>query len=233
MDDEQISLGDADQYSASLSSYANVAGIRPHIAAPSPRTGGNMRRPDPILYGNARSNDGNADQQLAADVELAAYGVSKDATEVQLKDFISSKGIRVVDVKKLTTYEHARTNTFKVVIKLTDYEKAMNPGMWPYRVGVRHYKPPRRTGISWQQQSSNNGHTQSASRGNILQTSQSRQTDGQHMTLGVPGSGTSRGTTPVQGTSAQGEPSPFQLNLQNRYSVLATADQNGDVFLIN
>ena len=28
-------------------------------------------------------------------------------------------------------------------------------------------------------------------------------------------------------------PSPFNLPLQNRYSVLATADQNGDVFLIN
>ena len=156
MDDEQISLGDADQYSASLSSYANVAGIRPHIAAPSPRTGGNMRRPDPILYGNARSNDGNADQQLAADVELAAYGVSKDATEVQLKDFISSKGIRVVDVKKLTTYEHARTNTFKVCIKASDYDKALKPEVWPLRVGVRLFRPKRNT-QTWAQQSAASG----------------------------------------------------------------------------
>ena len=69
-----------------------------------------MRRPAPNLYGNARSVDSNSDQPLAADVELAAYGVSKDATEVQLKEFILSKGIRVTDVKKLTTYEHARTH---------------------------------------------------------------------------------------------------------------------------
>ena len=68
---------------------------------------------------------------LAADVELAAYGVSKDATEEQLKEFISNKGICVTDVKKLTTYEQARTNTFKALklqtmIKLSD----LKSGPW-------------------------------------------------------------------------------------------------------
>ena len=91
---------------------------------------------------------------VAADVALVASGVSKEATGDQLKEFLINKGISVVSVEKLTRDEVVtRTNTFKVVIKLTDYERAMNPDIWPYRVGVRHYKPPRRTGISWQQQS--------------------------------------------------------------------------------
>ena len=46
--------------------------------------------------------------------------------------------------------------------------------------------------------------------------------------LGVIGPG--HGGTPA---GSNGGPSPFTLPLQNRYSVLATADQNGDVFLIN
>ena len=115
-----------------------------------------MRRPAPILYGNARSVDSNSDQPLAADVELAAYGVSKDATEVQLKEFILSKGIRVTDVKKLTTYKHARTNTFKVCIKAVDYDKALKPEVWPLRVGVRLFRPKRST-QSWAQQSAESG----------------------------------------------------------------------------
>ena len=179
---------------------------------------------------------------LAADVALVASGVSRDASGDQLKEFLVNKGINVVAVEKLTRDEvGARTNTFKVIVKLSDYEKAMKPDIWPYRVGVRHFKPPRRTGLNWQQQSSQSGGNllnppQSAigrqtsqqqfhqNGGNVTQQSQSHH--GSQQSLNVPGSGNRQGGVP-------GEHSPFTLNLQNRYSVLATADQNGDVFLMN
>merc|ERR1712179_510956 len=62
----------------------------------------------------------------------------------------------VTDVKKLTTYEHARTNTFKVCIKATDYDKAIRPEVWPLRVGVRLFRP-KRTSQNWAQQSATTG----------------------------------------------------------------------------
>ena len=156
VDDEQLLNSEAGEPNSAFS-YANVAGIRPHtgLDRASPRPGGPNRRPAPLLYGNARSGDGNSDQPIAADVELAAYGVSKDATEDQLKNFISSKGINVIEVKKLTTYEHARTNTFKICIKASDYDKALKPEVWPLRVGFRMFRPKRTQ--TWAQQSASAG----------------------------------------------------------------------------
>ena len=54
------------------------------------------------------------------------------------------KGICLLDIEKLTKAEEARTNTYRVKIKASEYDRAMNPDVWPYRFGVRHYIPPRR-----------------------------------------------------------------------------------------
>ena len=159
----------------------------------------------------------------------------------QLKEFIISKGIDVVSVEKLTRDDvGARTNTLKVVVKLTDYEKAMNPEIWPYRVGVRHYKPPRRNGISWQQQTSQGGgyvnQDVGQDRRQMVQNSRQSQSQASSQSLQRTVQQTNRDqgiSSNLGETSAGSGASPFQLNLQNRYSVLATADQNGDVFLIN
>ena len=40
----------------------------------------------------------------------------------------------------LTKYEQSRSLAYKVSIKSCDYEKAQNPEVWPYRVGVRLFK---------------------------------------------------------------------------------------------
>ena len=131
------------------------------------------RRAPPLLYGNARSGADNTEQFLAADVQLAAYGVSRDAPEEQLKQFIASKGIDVTDVTKLTTFAGARTNTFKVCIKASDYDKALKPEVWPLRVGVRLFRPKRsdNQGQSWAQQSASSG-------GNVQTQSDSSQSYG-------------------------------------------------------
>ena len=74
----------------------------------------------------------------------------------------------------LTTYEHARTNTFKVCIKATDYDKAIRPEVWPLRVGVRLFRP-KRTSQNWAQQSATTGglvqtHAGAANTGGLVQT---------------------------------------------------------------
>ena len=193
------------------------------------------------MYGTAKTGKDDNMQFLAADVPLVASGVAREASGEQLKEFIISKGIDVVSVEKLTRDDvGARTNTLKVVVKLTDYEKAMNPEIWPYRVGVRHYKPPRRNGISWQQQTSQGGgHVNQdvgQNRRQMVQNSQQSQSQASSQSLQRTVQQTNRdqgNSSNLGETSAGSGASPFQLNLQNRYSVLATADQNGDVFLIN
>ena len=139
---------------------------------------------------------------------MVACGVSKDASPDQLKNFVESNGISVINIEKLTTHPDARTNAFKIVIKVADYDKAMNPAVWPYRVGVRHYKAPRRNpGMSLQDQ------TRHAGGGGQPQTQQHAH---RHQR---------------EESQAQSKPSPFNLNLQNRYEPLA--DVNGEVFMSN
>ena len=48
--------------------------------------------------------------------------------------------------------EQVRTLTFRVSVAAADYEAALKPEVWPYRVGVRHYRAPRRPDASWQGQ---------------------------------------------------------------------------------
>ena len=44
----------------------------------------------------------------------------------------------------MTYHPEARTNTFKVAIAIGDYEKALNPEVWPYRVAVRPFRQSRK-----------------------------------------------------------------------------------------
>ena len=92
----------------------------------------------------ARMGKDNQTQLLAANVNLVASGVSKAATDQQLKGFLEDKGIKVTDIECLTYHPDARTNTFRVAIAIEDYEKALNPDVWPYRVAVRTFRPARR-----------------------------------------------------------------------------------------
>ena len=117
-----------------------------------------------VFHGNAAEADASS---LAADVDLVASGVAKDATVKQLKDFLKAKGISVVKVESLTKSElitegKVRSQTMKVTVKATHHEKAMDPSMWPYRVGVRHYRAPQRPRQgagdgSWASQSAQSG----------------------------------------------------------------------------
>ena len=129
------------------------------------------RRPSNLLFGNAKTGKDNVENILAANVNLVATGVAKDATADQLKEFVENKGIEVVEIELLTQFPvAARTFTFRIAIKPRDYDKAMNPDVWPYRVGVRIYKPKR---IRVDQQ--NSWTNQSGQTGGNVDLSQQRQ----------------------------------------------------------
>ena len=92
-----------------------------------------------VLHGTAR-DDSNDGQSFSADIDLVAYGVGKNITALQLSKFLQEKGLSVKDCSLLTKFEGARSLSYKVTIKSTDLDIAKNPGIWPYRVGVRLYK---------------------------------------------------------------------------------------------
>ena len=119
------------------------------------------RSPRNICYGNAKTTgDQNVETMLAANVDLVASGVGKDCTNEALGDFLKGKGIDVVSVETLTKDEvlsQVRTKTFKITVKPSQYEAALKPEVWPYRVAVRHYRAPRRQDTTWNDQSGRTG----------------------------------------------------------------------------
>ena len=146
---EQMDTDQVKKPNYAAAAAAAIGGITP---LQKPRS----KRNSVLAYGKATTGRDDAEEILAADVELVATGVSRDATSEQLKNFIITKGIEVLEIVKLTTFEQARTNTFKIKIKAAQYLKAMDPEIWPLRVGVRHYRQPRRDqnkGTSWTEQS--------------------------------------------------------------------------------
>ena len=146
-----------------IKTFANVV-VREHnrnttMGNKSNQSTGNTsrhRKPSTLPFGSAKTDKDNTENFLAANVNLVATGVAKDALADQLKDFIVTKGINKVAVDLLTTHPDARTNTFKIVIKASDFEKAMCPDVWPYRVGVRMFKQ-KRTQNTWSNQAGQTG----------------------------------------------------------------------------
>ena len=100
-----------------------------------------------VFHGNSAETEAS---NLAADVDLVASGVARDASAKQLEDFLKVKGINVIKVECLTkpelvAEEKVRSKTMKVTVKAAELQKAMDPGVWPYRVGVRHFRAPQRS----------------------------------------------------------------------------------------
>ena len=106
---------------------------------PSIRKQSNWRTKNVILHGS--SEDNSVDSSLAADVSLVAFGVAKDASADKLKAYLEKKGLKIVSCDLLTKHvNEARTHSYKVTMKASEYEKAKDPLIWPYRVGVRLFK---------------------------------------------------------------------------------------------
>ena len=84
----------------------------------------------------SNENNGSA---LAAEIDIVAYGVAKNVRATQLATFLESKGLKVVDCVLLTTYEQARSLTYKITIKAKDFEKSQDPATWPYRISFRPF----------------------------------------------------------------------------------------------
>ena len=78
---------------------------------------------------------------FAAPVDLFIYNVNKDVTEEAITHLMkSSKELDIIESKSVSHVE-ARTKSFRIKVKVEDYEKAMNGETWPYRVRpYKHFK---------------------------------------------------------------------------------------------
>ena len=101
-------------------------------------------RQSTLLFGQAKTGKDNQTQLLAANVNLSSSGVSKAATANQLKEFLKDKGVNVTDIECMSYHPEARTSTFRVAIAIGDYEKALNPEVWPYCVAARPFWPSKK-----------------------------------------------------------------------------------------
>ena len=215
-------------------SYAGMAGVQP---LDSQRQNGikmlqnifkpaqpKAKSPRNIFFGSAKvAGEGTAasETMLAADVNLVASGVGKGCTVDMLKDFLVGKGITPVEVEMMTKPEvvnDVRTLTFRVAVKPADYEAALKPEVWPYRVAVRHYRAPRRERQegTWQGQSERSG-------GHINRENSRRQYSGgaphssggwQHLPPGHAGRA-------GQHQQVMGQMQPGPVDIQNFFSVLS------------
>ena len=74
---------------------------------------------------NGTSNNSSKDKSFAADIELVASGVSKNATTEKLADYLKDKGLNVIKCELMTKGDAlflARSFSFKLTIKAEDYE---------------------------------------------------------------------------------------------------------------
>ena len=82
---------------------------------------------------------------LVADTSLVVKGIALHVKENQLQHLLSEQGIETFDWKTLTTYENARSLTFKFTVKASDCEKSKDPNIWPPGVTVDLYRERRQS----------------------------------------------------------------------------------------
>lgn len=99
------------------------------------------------VHGNAKSisSENSLSSITPADINLVIFGLSKDTSSDNLVSYVNNHDIKLLKCEVLTKSENAHSLSYKVSIRSSDYDKIMNPEIWPYRVGVRHFKHFRYT----------------------------------------------------------------------------------------
>ena len=125
---------------------------------------------------------------------------------------------------KKEVIENVRTLTFRVAVTAAEYESALKPEVWPYRVAVRHYRAPRRERSegSWEGQSERSGGNITKDEGGRNSGSRVNGSGGrnpssggrQHLPLGHPGR-----VGQHQQVLEKLQPGPIEVS--NIYNVLA------------
>ena len=87
-----------------------------------------------VVYGTKQDTS-----LTAADVEIVAFGVAKDVTCYHIATYAEKQGIKIVNCELLTSWEEARSNTFKLTVKATRAKTTLTEEVWPLGVGIRRF----------------------------------------------------------------------------------------------
>merc|ERR1712240_698873 len=92
---------------------------------------------------------------FAADVDVVAFNVSKNVSAMDMKNWLSQRGVNVRKCELLTTSEEARSLSYKITVDPQDYERVTtDASVWPNQVGVRRFR--QFTGPRSEQRNSDN-----------------------------------------------------------------------------
>ena len=121
--------------------YADISrrNIPTVSANESQQTGGwRQRLHIPNGAGESHNSTGNS---FAADVDVVAFNVNKNASAMDMRNWLSQKGVNVKKCELLTRNYDAPALSYLITVDPKDYERVTtDASVWPYQVGVRKYK---------------------------------------------------------------------------------------------
>ena len=78
---------------------------------------------------------------FAADVDLVAFNVSKSVSSMDMRNWLSQRGVIVRNCELLTTSQEGRSLSYRITVDPHDYERVTtDASVWPNQVGVRRYR---------------------------------------------------------------------------------------------
>ena len=78
---------------------------------------------------------------FAADADVVAFNVNKNVSAMDMRSWLSQKGINVKKCELLTTNCDARALSFRISVDPKDYDRVTtDASVWPFQVGIRRYK---------------------------------------------------------------------------------------------
>ena len=217
------------QQESEVLSYSQVLGVTPlneNRNLNQKRVPLKPKQQKNICFGTEKS-----DNEFSADVSLVASGINKGCDKGKLTEYLTNKGIIPTEVELLTreeVFEKVRTLSFRVAFKASDYEAALKPEVWPYRVGVRHYRAPRRedkVGLVWTEQSRRSGGQQRRRSGQPGHHDDQPGGGGRYLPVGHPGLAKHQqqvgaGNQQQVGSGKQQQQQVHDIEISNLYSAL-------------
>lgn len=96
------------------------------------------------MVGNiSKDNIGSVKLQgVPRSISLHVYRLSPDTTSEQVTSFLKDK-FPEVKCEKLTSKHPDEYSSFRVDVHQTNYEKALDPNLWPVNTCVRRFLFPR------------------------------------------------------------------------------------------
>ncbi len=97
-----------------------------------------MRRQTKVITGNVTSSK-TFRGAPEPDRQLFIQRVRKEVTETDVKAYLVAKDFTVRDLVRMS-HDDAKYNSFKLTVPVTEFEKLLEPDVWPSGVRIRRFR---------------------------------------------------------------------------------------------